>query len=102
MTSGHSTDLALYLVPVDVVKSVQQHLHDFLDLRERKLDMSVAEKAGQVVLAEVKHEVDTALAAVVWRGYGRGEEGQSARDCEPHHSSSCPPATQLLPQQDKS
>lgn len=40
--------------------------------------MSIAEKASQVMLAEVKHKVDTALAAVVWRGYGRDKEGPLA------------------------
>jgi len=96
VTSERSTDLACYLVPVDVVKSIQQHLHNFLDLRERELDVGVAEQASQVVLAEVKHKVDAALAAVVRRGYRRGKEGLSARDLQPRHSCSRPPATLLL------
>lgn len=83
-----SVDPARYLVPVDVVQPVQQHLHDFLDLRERELDVGVAEEAGQVVLAEVKHQVDAALAAVVRRGCRRGKQGQSERDPRCHHSSS--------------
>lgn len=38
--------------------------------------MSIAEKASQVMLAEVKHKVDTALAAVVGRGY-RERQGRT-------------------------
>lgn len=42
--------------------------------------MGIAEETSQVVLTEVKHKVDTALAAVVGRSYGTGKEGLSARD----------------------
>lgn len=45
--------------------------------------MGVAEKAGQVMLTEIKHKVDAALAPVVRRGCRRGTEGLSVRDPSP-------------------
>lgn len=50
--------------------------------------MGVAEKAGQVMLTEIKHKVDAALAPVVRRGCRRGTEGLSVRDPSPGDSSS--------------
>lgn len=71
---GHGSRLLVfestYLIPVDVIEAIQEHLHHFLDLRQRELDVGVAEEAGQVVLAEVEHQVDAALATVVGRGCG--------------------------------
>lgn len=50
---------------MDVVQAVEQHLHDLLDLRQGELDIRIAQETGQVVLTEVKHQVDAALVAIV-------------------------------------
>lgn len=53
-----------YLISVDVVQSIQQHLHNFLDLSEGEFHICIAEQTGQVMLTEVKHQVDAALVSV--------------------------------------
>lgn len=68
--------MELHLVPVDVVQSVEQHLHHLLDLRQGELDVGIAQEAGQVVLTEVKHQVDAAFVAVVQRRYGNASQGR--------------------------
>lgn len=57
-----------HLVPVDVVQAVEQHLHDLLDLCQRELDVSVAQQPGQVVLTEIKHQVDASFVPVELSG----------------------------------
>lgn len=52
------------LVSVDVVESIQQHLHDLLNLRQCELNVGIAQQAGQIVLAEIKHQVYAALVTV--------------------------------------
>ena len=52
------------LVPVDVVKPIQQHLHDLFDLGQGELHVGVAEQPRQVMLAEIEHQVNAALVAV--------------------------------------
>lgn len=68
----------MHLVSVDVVQAVEQHLHDLLDLRQGELDIRIAQETGQVVLTEVKHQVDAALVAIVQCGFkavrGRSNE----------------------------
>lgn len=61
---------------MDVVQAVEQHLHDLLDLRQGELDIRIAQETGQVVLTEVKHQVDAALVAIVQCGFKavRGNE----------------------------
>ena len=49
---------------MDVVQSVEQHLHDLLNLCQGELDVSVTQQASQVVLTEVKHQVDAAFVSV--------------------------------------
>lgn len=60
-----------YLVSVDVVESIQQHLHHLLDLREGELHVSIAEQARQVMLTEVKYQVYAALVSVELGGWGK-------------------------------
>ena len=45
-------------------------LHDFFDLAQVKLDVDVAQKAGEIVVAEIKDEIKGAFEAVVLRGFG--------------------------------
>lgn len=54
---------------MDVVQPVQQHLHHLLDLGQRELHVGVAQQAGQVVLTEVKDQVDAAFVPVELRGF---------------------------------
>lgn len=65
-----------YLISVDVVQSIEQHLHNFLDLSQGELHISVAEQTGQVMLTEVKHQVDAALVSVELCGYSKGEQSK--------------------------
>lgn len=65
-----------YLIPVDVVQPIEQHLHNFLDLSEGELHISVAEQTSQVMLTEVKHQVDAALVSVELCGYSKGEQSK--------------------------
>lgn len=58
------------LIAVYEVKSVEQLLHDLLDLPQGELDVDVAQQARQVVLAEVKHQVERGLAPVERRRFG--------------------------------
>lgn len=53
-----------YLVSVDVVQSIEQHLHDLLDLCQGELHIGIAQQPGQVMLTEVKHQVDAAFVSV--------------------------------------
>lgn len=60
-----------YLVSVYVVKSVQQHLHHLLNLSQSEFNISVAQQTSEVVLTEIKHQIDAALITVKlggWRG----------------------------------
>ena len=58
------------LVAVNVVESVQELLHDFFDLAQIKLDVDVAQEAGEIVVAEIEDEIERAFEAVVLRGFG--------------------------------
>lgn len=58
-----------YLVSVYVVKAVQQHLHDLLNLSQREFNISVAQQSGEVMLTEIKHQIDAALIAVKLGGW---------------------------------
>lgn len=53
-----------HLVPVDVVQSVEQHLHNLFDLCQGEFYIGVAQQPCQVVLAEIKHQVDAAFVSV--------------------------------------
>lgn len=53
-----------HLVSVDVVQSIEQHLHDLLDLCQGELYIGIAEQPSQVMLTEVKHQVDAAFVSV--------------------------------------
>lgn len=66
-----------HLVSVDVVQSIEQHLHDLLDLGQGELDVGIAQQPSQVVLTEVKHQVDAAFVSVElcgWEKDGVGNE----------------------------
>lgn len=65
-----------HLVSVDVVQSVEQHLHDLLDLCECKLYIGVAQQPGQVVLTEVKHQVDAAFVSVVLSSFKNNDKSK--------------------------
>ena len=56
---------------MDVVESIQQHLHHLLDLREGELHVSIAEQAREVMLTEVKYQVYAALVSVELGGWGK-------------------------------
>lgn len=56
--------LYVYLVPVDVVKPIEQHLHHLLYFSQCELHIGIAQKSRQVVLTEVKDKVYTAFVAV--------------------------------------
>ncbi len=53
------------LAAVDEEQSVQQLVHDFLDLAQAELDVRVAEEAGEVMLAEFKHQEEGTFEAIV-------------------------------------
>ena len=53
------------LVVVDVVEALEDLLHHLLDLGQSELHANVAEQAGQVVLAEVKDQVEGGFVPVV-------------------------------------
>lgn len=63
-TSVWSSSSVPYLVSVDIVQSIEQHLHDLLDLCKGELDIGVAQQPSQVMLTEVKHQVDAAFVSV--------------------------------------
>ena len=46
-----------------IVKAVQQLLDDILDLGEFELDAGVVEQSGEVVFAELKHQVERGVVA---------------------------------------
>ena len=46
-----------------IVKAVQQLLDDVLDLGEFELDAGVVEQSGEVVFAELKHQVERGVVA---------------------------------------
>ncbi len=54
---------------MDVVQSIEQHLHDLLDLCQRELYIGIAQQSGQVVFTEVKHQVDAAFVSVELSSY---------------------------------
>ena len=53
------------LVVVDVVESLEDLLHHLLDLGQGELHTNVAQQAGQIVLAEVKDQVEGSFVPVV-------------------------------------
>lgn len=59
---------------MEVVQSVEQHLHDLLDLRQRELDIDVAQQPSQVVVAEFKHQVGAATEPVVAISFRRNDK----------------------------
>ena len=63
-----------HLVPVDVIKAIEQHLHDLLDFCQGELYIGVAQQPGQVMLTEVKHQVDAAFVSVELSGWQREGE----------------------------
>ena len=50
---------------MDVVQSIKQHLHDLFDLCQGELNIGVTQQPGQVMLTEVKHQVDAAFVSIV-------------------------------------
>lgn len=65
-----------YLVSVDVVQSIKQHLHDLLDLCQGELDIGIAQQPGQVMLTEVKYQVDAAFVSVELSSFKSNEENK--------------------------
>ena len=53
------------LVVVDVVEALEDLLHHLLDLGQGELHTNVAQQAGQIVLAEVKDQVEGCFVPVV-------------------------------------
>ena len=53
------------LVVMDVVEALKDLLHHLLDLRQRELDIDIAQQASKVVLAEVKDQVEGCFVSVV-------------------------------------
>ena len=53
------------LVVVDEEEAFAHLLHHLLDLPEEELDVDVGEEPGQVVLTEVKHQVERGLVPAV-------------------------------------
>jgi len=53
------------LVAVNVVETVEQLLHDFLDLAEIELDVDVAQESGEIVIAEIENEIKGGFEAIV-------------------------------------
>ena len=72
--------LVSHLVSVDVVQSIEQHLHDLLDLCQGELNVGVAQQPGQVVLTEVKHQVDAAFVSVELSSFKNNDKGEEKRD----------------------
>lgn len=62
-----------HLVSMDVVQSIEQHLHDLLDLCQGELYIGIAQQPGQVVLTEVKHQVDAAFVSVELSSFKNNE-----------------------------
>lgn len=58
-----------HLVSVYVVKPVQQHLHDLLNLSQGEFNISVAQQSSEVMLTEIKHQIDAALITVKLSGW---------------------------------
>lgn len=65
-----------YLVSVDVVQSIKQHLHDFLDLCQGELDIGIAQQPSQVMFTEVKYQVDAAFVSVVLSSFKSNDRGK--------------------------
>ena len=53
------------LVGVDEVESLKHLLHHLLDLLQSELDIEVGKESGEIVLAEVKDQVEGGLVSVV-------------------------------------
>ena len=53
------------LVVVDVVEALEDLLHHLLDLGQGELHTNIAQQAGQVVLAEVKDQVERCLVTTI-------------------------------------
>ena len=53
------------LVVVDVVEALEDLLHHLLDLGQGELHTNVAQQASQIVLAEVKDQVEGSFVSVV-------------------------------------
>lgn len=77
LSFGRSRGFLSHLVPVDVIESIEEHLHDLLDLGQGELDICVAQQPCQVMLTEVKHQVDVAFVSVELSGWRR--EGRRVR-----------------------
>ena len=54
-------------VAVNVVEAFQQLLHELLDLRQAELYVHVAHQAGQIVIAELEHQVERRSVRVLFR-----------------------------------
>ena len=53
------------LVDVDVVETLEDLLHHFLDLGQGELHINIAQQAGQIMLTEVKNQVEGCFVPVV-------------------------------------
>lgn len=49
---------------MDIIQSIEQHLHDLLDLCQSELDIGIAQQPSQVMLTEVKYQIDAAFVSV--------------------------------------
>lgn len=63
-----------HLISVDVVESIKQHLHDLLDLCQRELYIGITQQTSEVMLTEVKHQVDAAFVSVVLGRFKVGDK----------------------------
>ena len=58
------------LVTVNVVETVEELLHDFLNLAQIELDVDVAEETSEIVIAEIEDEIKGAFKPVILRRLG--------------------------------
>lgn len=63
---------------MDVVQSIEQHLHNLFDLCQSELHIGIAQQPGQVVLTEVKHQVDAAFVSVELSSFRNNERGKKS------------------------
>lgn len=63
-----------HLVSVYVVKPIQQHLHDLLNLSQGEFNISVAQQSSEVMLTEIKHQIDAAFITVKPSGWREGDK----------------------------
>lgn len=52
---------------MNVVESVQQLLHDLLDLAQTELYVDVGQQSGQIVFAKVEHQIERRAISIVCR-----------------------------------